>query len=471
MQDCETSQLLAIIKSKFEFLSESEILEFIRIHPWLEKESDPSILLEYLMEFSKGLAEHYNNLTAKLIKMQDEWVHLQPQTKKIKSEVKKIEEEEEVKANTEKIPIIDAIPSEDDILMSMIKKLDEMASFFKETNELSESGKHFTFIYNVLWKILEFPDNPNFRQISIDSKAFMLSSYLIEIFEILGFVRLELDSQITLIYTDDKLTFFKETMGFIESDYFPEAKTLIQQQTQSTPQGNPFSERVQAQMNAPNERQKQQANYLASVYENRITTNNNSNLGVNRTFQNRNNYGENVASIQEQLKDYRSRMRQRNMQMNQFSGNNIMTMNQLYTNQELSYSANPMGPQGYQNKMVTLDDIEKKRIEEDKVNFGKKALQHTNEFRKKQGKPPLEWNQHLCDIGMKHSKDMADQRVPFGHQGFENRAKAIRFEHGGVFENVAYCFGMSDVPRVIFFFFKFYIFWKIQKFFEIFMFS
>ena len=141
-------------------------------------------------------------------------------------------------------------------------------------------------------------------------------------------------------------------------------------------------------------------------------------------------------------------MRQRNLQMNQFTGNNIMTMNQMYINQELQYSNNPMGPQGYQNKFVSMNDIEKKRIEEDKINFGKKSLQHTNEFRKKQGLPPLEWNQHLCDIGMKHSKDMADQRVPFGHQGFENRAKSIVFENGGVYENVAYCFGMSDVPKV-----------------------
>ena len=86
MQDSEKSELLSTIKSKFDFLSEPEIMEFIRTHSWLEKESDPSILMEYLMNYSKSLAEHYNNLYSRLYKMQEEWGQIQPETKKIKQE-------------------------------------------------------------------------------------------------------------------------------------------------------------------------------------------------------------------------------------------------------------------------------------------------------------------------------------------------------------------------------------------------
>ena len=94
-----------------------------------------------------------------------------------------------------------------------------------------------------------------------------------------------------------------------------------------------------------------------------------------------------------------------------------------------------------------------KQIEENKVSFGHKALELTNEFRKSQGLGPLQWNQELCNIGMRHSIDMAEGMVPFGHQNFQNRVQKISFHHMGVYENVAYCYNMSDTPKVIIFFF------------------
>ena len=57
--------------------------------------------------------------------------------------------------------------------------------------------------------------------------------------------------------------------------------------------------------------------------------------------------------------------------------------------------------------------------------ISERALELTNEFRKKNGLPPVQWSQELCDIGMNHSRDMGEGRVPFGHQGFDKRCKQV----------------------------------------------
>jgi len=95
-----------------------------------------------------------------------------------------------------------------------------------------------------------------------------------------------------------------------------------------------------------------------------------------------------------------------------------------------------------------MKDIEAKRIEEDKSAFGKRCLELTNIFRKQNNLPPLQWNQELHDIAMVHSKDMAEKRVPFGHMGFDQRIKKIKFSYKSVAENVAYNMGYSDPPKV-----------------------
>ena len=72
----------------------------------------------------------------------------------------------------------------------------------------------------------------------------------------------------------------------------------------------------------------------------------------------------------------------------------------------------------------------------------------TNEFRKSQGKPPLKLCRELCDIAMPHTKNMLAQTVPFGHQGFHERAKkAAGFRGAG--ENVAWNAGYSDPIRTM----------------------
>lgn len=69
-----------------------------------------------------------------------------------------------------------------------------------------------------------------------------------------------------------------------------------------------------------------------------------------------------------------------------------------------------------------------------------------NKVRVEYGLKPLKFESELADCAREHSKDMAFGQVPFGHQGFENRAKKMKKgERGFSFgENVAYSCNYSD---------------------------
>ncbi|MDZ7371984.1 MAG: CAP domain-containing protein [candidate division KSB1 bacterium] len=60
--------------------------------------------------------------------------------------------------------------------------------------------------------------------------------------------------------------------------------------------------------------------------------------------------------------------------------------------------------------------------------------------------PPLLWNETVAEQAVKHSRDMASGRVPLGHEGFEERFRAIStvlsVQAGG--ENAAYNYGFND---------------------------
>jgi uncharacterized protein YkwD len=66
-------------------------------------------------------------------------------------------------------------------------------------------------------------------------------------------------------------------------------------------------------------------------------------------------------------------------------------------------------------------------------------LQYVNDDRKLHGLAALEINDMESYLAAKHSQDMARGKVPFGHDGFNNRAKAIQKAIGSneIGENVA----------------------------------
>ncbi|WP_420213941.1 CAP domain-containing protein, partial [Listeria monocytogenes] len=75
---------------------------------------------------------------------------------------------------------------------------------------------------------------------------------------------------------------------------------------------------------------------------------------------------------------------------------------------------------------------------EDREALGRQCLEFTNEFRKQHGKPPLKWEPLMFDIAFIHSKNMGDQKVAFGHDGFNLRSQKMPFSKASTGENVAF---------------------------------
>ncbi|MBD1882218.1 CAP domain-containing protein [Coleofasciculus sp. FACHB-T130] len=72
-----------------------------------------------------------------------------------------------------------------------------------------------------------------------------------------------------------------------------------------------------------------------------------------------------------------------------------------------------------------------------------------NQYRKSQNLPPLTLDPRISKEARAHSQAMANGAVPFSHNGFEQRAKAIgkSISYGGASENVAYNQGFSDPAK------------------------
>ncbi len=72
--------------------------------------------------------------------------------------------------------------------------------------------------------------------------------------------------------------------------------------------------------------------------------------------------------------------------------------------------------------------------------------QQVNQYRKSHNLPPLQWDARIAQQARLHSQAMASGKVPFSHNGFEGRvkaiAKSIRYRSAG--ENVAYNMGYAD---------------------------
>jgi uncharacterized protein YkwD len=123
----------------------------------------------------------------------------------------------------------------------------------------------------------------------------------------------------------------------------------------------------------------------------------------------------------------------------------IMTMQDLEKKNDFIRQSKIEGYESSNNREV-VHTIENTLYDVDRI--GKEALKYTNEFRAKHGLPPLKWSQPIANIGKKHSKDMGDGKVPFGHEGFNKRVKEYPVPPQSAAENVAWNSNVSDVARV-----------------------
>ena len=85
-------------------------------------------------------------------------------------------------------------------------------------------------------------------------------------------------------------------------------------------------------------------------------------------------------------------------------------------------------------------DKDKKCLDE----IGKKCLQLTNNFRAKNKLPPLIWDDDIWRIALTHSKNMGEKKVPFSHEGFDERINLFPFYFSMACENVFTGFGYRE---------------------------
>ncbi|KAN0018835.1 hypothetical protein ACTFIU_008768 [Dictyostelium citrinum] len=251
---------------------------------------------------------------------------------------------------------------------------------------------------------------------------------------------------------------------------------------------DPTKKTIQTKVQSPfynntNKSPNAKSNFLANVHENRLnigdggitidfhnisngdkdsykTNNTNNNINNNNDIFSKNsekiktnnepfNYQQSL-DLRKQLNSIRNEQHKnyRNDKLNKkkfFDLNDINTLQkQELQNRMISASMETTIPTVNRNTIHTIDNT----IFRPEA-IGRKALEFSNKFRSTQGKPPLIWNQAIYYIGVEHSKNMAEKKVAFGHDGFHDRAKRYPFPPRGAGENVAYTNDPDDIANKV----------------------
>ncbi|MBW4667974.1 MAG: CAP domain-containing protein [Cyanomargarita calcarea GSE-NOS-MK-12-04C] len=74
----------------------------------------------------------------------------------------------------------------------------------------------------------------------------------------------------------------------------------------------------------------------------------------------------------------------------------------------------------------------------------KSIFEQINRYRASKGMSKLRINPNITKQARIHSQNMAKGKVPFSHNGFERRVKALPIKFNSAAENVAYNLGYSD---------------------------
>ncbi|BAU11217.1 hypothetical protein LEP3755_17100 [Leptolyngbya sp. NIES-3755] len=80
------------------------------------------------------------------------------------------------------------------------------------------------------------------------------------------------------------------------------------------------------------------------------------------------------------------------------------------------------------------------------VEMERAVFNRINQYRASKGLRPMVWNDEIAHQAREHSRNMAKKVVPFGHQGFEKRAKALSaaIQASGTGENVGWVVSKHD---------------------------
>eukprot|EP01015_Nassula_variabilis_P015631 TRINITY_DN2335_c0_g1_i1.p1 TRINITY_DN2335_c0_g1~~TRINITY_DN2335_c0_g1_i1.p1 ORF type:complete len:481 (+),score=51.51 TRINITY_DN2335_c0_g1_i1:67-1509(+) len=430
------SSLANKLKNNYPFLTSEEVDMFIANHSWLKQEDDMSIIKEFLLRHIQSIADRHLAIYEMISKDQQ-----QPEASPTN-----FLDNNSINDNDEQIIL--CIKSFDDIREEVLVKNSDVQGYIKIMKDFDTLVK----------ALLENPHDESKKQITLSSGTryrSLMGNTLVS----LGFDQIPLDSDILYLYT-------KETVPI---ELFVQVNEMINADYLTTSSGERLDgayfkdhQRVQAQQETMEKRIQERPNFLADIHENRLAQQQmrgqkkiGGDVPPSQTFGRRDNqaprtaleYKEQVTNVKDQIQAYREKMKNQigsyDSSFNRFKAN----VEDYKKNRSLKDKVMDKLGFGNGSKIITMDQIEKKRIEEDKVRFGLEALKHTNEFRKKNGLSELKWSQELCDIGEIHSKNMGDRKVPFGHHGFDERCKQVKFPFQSMRENVAYMVGYSDVAK------------------------
>lgn len=423
------------LQNRYDFLTPEEIAQFANNHPWLKEEKDDAIIQSFLEIYFKGIQDRMKFILENLGKVRPK----PPSPSRIEEEVKR----ESPPRAPQPAPVDD-----DKFLKDLFDGLDSLENLMVAyTISMDDYLAALNEIYNVLANMLKRSGG---SQVILDKRRPIQHSYDKLLVDLLKFEKIDAGAEIIYLLEatatpDDLMNLMRQ---IIQENYLGRVNSG-------------FYQRMQFQTEEDRARAERAAT-MAAIAEARLANQNNRGMGSPTLLRGNvpppqqlpppQRYIPEGPSIRDQIAEYRDSMRSKTMESRRF-GANVMTFDKLeqQTVQREESQANATIDALRSKKMMTTEDIERLRVEENKIAFAKRALELTNQFRRSQGKSDLAWSQNLCDVGMPHSKNMAEHKVPFGHAGFSQRAAAIRFGTQGVYENVAYCGGYSEgeIPKVI----------------------
>ena len=101
--------------------------------------------------------------------------------------------------------------------LSNLKILDSIVAFSLPDD--AESQKHFKYLLTVFQNLISDSSKEEYRQFVFPSSSFKASQFILDFFENNGFMKCEVDSEIYLMYIEPSIDDLKPIPFFIESNY------------------------------------------------------------------------------------------------------------------------------------------------------------------------------------------------------------------------------------------------------------
>ncbi|ABA21534.1 Allergen V5/Tpx-1 related protein [Trichormus variabilis ATCC 29413] len=107
---------------------------------------------------------------------------------------------------------------------------------------------------------------------------------------------------------------------------------------------------------------------------------------------------------------------------------------------------NPSSPSGGQNNPSSPSGGQNNG---NSASIEQAVFDQVNQYRQSQGLPALTRNASIDEQARTHSQNMASGKVPFSHQGFDQRVKALNMPNKSASENVAYNQDKDPATRAV----------------------